>query len=182
MIRRTFLSKAQCRPFMSAALAFVGVTAATSAPAQTVVQTLTLSFPATAPVPIGGWTVVAIAVLLAVVAVAVLRRRSSTGAWLWCVALLGTGALFALQPIRSAEALIPTTPLSLVTSPASVQFVFPGAPDPVVVLVTNNTGATTTITSIVLSAGPLGTTGSTNPCSVGTILAANATCTIGLSS
>jgi hypothetical protein len=84
--------------------------------------------------------------------------------------------------IRSAEALIPVTPRSLVTSPASVQFVFPGAPDPTVVLVTNNTGGATTILSIVLSAGPLGTTTSTTPCLVGTILAANATCTIGLSS
>jgi hypothetical protein len=182
MIRRTCLSIAQRKSFMSVALALVGATAATGALAQTVTQTLTLGFTAAAPVPIDGWAAVAIAVLLAIAGVAVLRRRSSTGAWLWCAALLGTGALFGLQPIRSAEALIPITPLSLVTSPASVQFVFPGAPDPTVVLVTNNTGGTTTILSIVLGPGPLGTTASTTPCVVGTILAANATCTIGLSS
>jgi hypothetical protein len=182
MIRCICLSGAHRKSMASIGLALIGAITATGALAQSVTQTLTLTFPAAAPVPVGGWTAVAIAALLAVVGGVLLRRRSATGAWFWSAALLGTSALLALQPIRSAEALIPTTPLTLITSPASVQFVFPGAPDPVNVLVTNGTGGTTTILSITLSPGPLGMAGSLNPCTVGLVLAVGATCTIGLSS
>jgi hypothetical protein len=182
MIRCMCLTVAQRKSIASIGLALIGATSATGALAQSVTQTLTLSFSAVAPVPIGGWTAVAIAMLLAVVGGVLLRRRFPTGAWFWAAALLGTGALLALQPIRSAEASIPTTPLNLITSPASVQFVFPGAPDPVNVLVTNATGGATTILSITLTAGPLGMAGALHPCSVGLVLAVGATCTIGLSS
>src|SRR5664279_1339137 len=182
MIRRISLSGAHRKSMARIGVALVGATGTAGALAQTVTQTLTLTFAAVTPVPVGGWTVVAIAVLLAAVGGMLIRRRSARGAWLWCAALLGTGALLALQPMRSAEAAIPTVPLNLITSPASVQFVFPGAPDPVNVLVTNTSGGTTTILSITLSAGPLGMAGSINPCTVGLVLAVGATCTIGLSS
>ena len=182
MIRRICLAGALRKSMARIGVALAGATCTAGALAQTVTQTLTLTFPAAVPVPVGGWTAVAVAVLLAAVGGVFLRRRSATGAWLWSVALLGTGVLLTLQPMHSAEAVTPTVPLNLITSPASVQFVFPGAPDPVNVLVTNTSGGTATILSITLSAGPLGMTGSANPCTVGQVLAVGATCTIGLSS
>lgn len=182
MIRCNCSSVAQRRFMASVGLALIGATSATGALAQTITQTLTISFTGPAPIPIGGWTAVVIAVLLAITGGVLLGRRSRTGGWVWCAALLGTGALLALQPIRSAEAIIPVTPLNLISSPASVQFVFPGAPDPTEVLVTNATGGTTTILSISLTPGPFGMTSSSNPCTVGLVLTAGATCTIGLSS
>jgi hypothetical protein len=182
VIHCTCWSNVRHKPVANIGLALIGATGASSALAQTITQTLTLGFTGTSSVPIGGWTVVAIAVLLAVMGGVFVARRSRTGAWFWAVALVGTGALLALQPMRSAAALIPTVPLNLVSSPASVQFVFPGAPDPVNVLVTNTSGATATIQSITLSTGPLGMSVATNPCIVGMVLAPGATCNIGLSS
>jgi hypothetical protein len=164
----------------SIGLALIGATSSTGVLAQTVTQTLTVGFSGAAPIPIGGWTTVAMAVLLALVGAVLLRRRSPAGAWFWSAALLGAGVLLALQSIRSAEALIPITPLNLTSSPAAVQFVFPGAPIQTEVLVTNGTGGTTTILSITLGSGPYSLFGLPNPCTVGLILAPGASCTIGL--
>ena len=135
-------------------LALLGATGATGAFAQTVTQSLILTFPSAAPLPIGGWTLAAIAALLAAAGGVLLGRRSRAGTWFWGAAALATGALLALPSIRSAEATISITPLNLITSPAQVSFTFPGAPPSTTVQVTNDTGATTHITSITLTPAP----------------------------
>ncbi len=176
----TWLSATRRNSAPGIGLALFAATSSKGALAQTVTQTLSVGFSGAAPIPVGTWTTMAIAILLAVVAAVLLRRRSPTGAWSWSAALLGTGALLALQSIRSAEAVITITPLNLTTSPAVVQFMFPGAPFETEVLVTNATGGTTKIMSISLGSGPYIMFGLANPCSVGLALAPGKTCTIGL--
>jgi hypothetical protein len=181
MIRcRTWLSATRRNSTPSIGLALFAATSSTAALAQSVTQTLSVNFSGPAPIPIATWTAVAIAVLLAVVGAVLLRRRSPTGAWFWSAALLGTGALLALQSIRSADAIIPVTSLNLTTSPAMVQFTFPGAPAETEVLVTNDTGGATKILSITLDSGPYVLVALANPCTVGLTLGAGKNCTIGL--
>lgn len=180
MIRNVGLSLVKRKSLPRIGVAVYGVIGCGSAFAQTVTQTLVLTFPNPAPVPIGGWTAAAIAVVLALAGGFLLRHRLSRGAWISSAVLLAVGTLLALQPIRNAQAIIITTPLNLVMSPATLQFTFPGAPVETQVLVKNDTGGTTTILSIVLSPGPYFFTTLANPCSVGMVLAPGATCTIGL--
>lgn len=180
MIRGVDLSLVKRKSLIGIGLAVYGAIGANGAFAQSVMQTLTLTFPEPAPVPIGGWTAAAIAVVLALAGGFLLRHRLPHGAWFGPAVLLAVGTLLAVQPIRSAQAIITPTPLNLVTSPATLQFTFPGAPAQTNVLVTNDTGGTTTILSIVLSPGPYSFLALPNPCTVGLVLAPGATCMIGL--
>jgi hypothetical protein len=180
VIRRMGLSGTHMKALWRAASALGGATVATGALAQSVTQTLTVNFTDASPVPMGGWISVALAISLAVVGALVLRRRSSTGAWLWVAAAIGTGALLTLQTISGAQAIPPTTPLSLVTSPASVVFTFPGAPTATNVQLTNNVGGPTTITAITLQPGPYDPAPGQTTCTVGLVLPASGTCLIGL--
>ena len=182
MPRHAALSVASLKPALRACLAMAGASFASGAFAQTVTQSLTVNFTAASPVPLTGWAAIGIALLLAAGAALALRRGSSTGAWTWLAALIGTAALLAVQPIRDAEALTPTTPLDLVTNPATVVFTFPGAPVQTVVQVTNKTSGPTTILAITLAPGPYGTfTPGGTVCTVGLLLPVNGTCNIGLS-
>ena len=180
MIRRVGLSAAQRSVALRASLALAGAGITTGAFAQTVTQSLTINFSGGTPVPIGGWAAIGIALLVAAAAGLVLRRSSSSRAWIWFAVLVGTAGLFALQPIRGVQAAIPTTPLDLVSSPATVVFTFPGAPVETNVLVTNKTGSPTTILAITLASGPYDTFSIGTPCTVGMVLPANGTCNIGL--
>lgn len=183
MIRCFGLSIQQRRAIQGVGAVMVAATNATGAFAQSTTQTLTLTFPAAAGpmgLPISGWTAVAITVMLALVGGLMLRRRSPTGARLWSAGLLATGALLALQSTDSAKAIIPQTPLNLVSSPASVQFTFPGAPPETDVVVTNKTGGKTTILSITLSPGPYVVLGNPGQCTVGMVLPNLGTCNIDL--
>jgi hypothetical protein len=180
MIRRVALSRAQHRLALRASLALAGASIATGAFAQTVTQSLTINFTGGAPVPIGGWAAIGIALILAAAAGWVLRRSRATGVWIWFAAMVGTAGLFALPPIGDAHAAFPPTFLDLVTNPATVVFTFPGAPVQTEVTVTNKSGAPTTLLAITLAPGPYSTFAVGVPCTVGMVLPANGTCNIGL--
>jgi hypothetical protein len=129
-----------------------------AAGAQTVTQTLSVAFiglQAPSPVPFASWLPAAAAGALAVAAAVVLRRRRFGRFSVWMLAAVGSAALL-LEGTPVSEAGVFTTPLSLTSSPSSVQFTFPGAPLFNEVVATNNDlGAIgIQITNITLSVGP----------------------------
>jgi hypothetical protein len=185
MIHRVGLSASQCSTArnlaLRASLALTAASFATGALAQTVTQSLTVNFSDGTPVPIGGWAAIGIALLVAAAAGLVLRRSSSSRAWMWVTALFGTAGVFALQPIHDVHAGIPMTSLDLVTNPAVVVFTFPGAPGAIDVQVANKSGAPTTILAIALASGPYHTIQAiVAPCIVGMVLPRNGICNVKL--
>jgi hypothetical protein len=156
-------------------LGVIGATGATGALAQSATQTLAVAFTGLS-IPIGGWTAVGIAVLLALAGGVLLHRRARTGASAVVAALLATGALLTLPPTKSAEAIVVATPLNLITSPATLSITFPAASS--LVLVTNDTGVAVTITSVTLTPAGAYVLLPAPTCTIGLVLAPGATCNI----
>ena len=130
-----------------------------AAGAQTVTQTLSVDFvglAAPSPVPLGSWLPAAAAGVLALAASVILRRRRFGRLFVWMLAAVGSATLLLEGTPVTEAAPITMTPLSLTSSPASVQFTFPGAPPFNEVIATNNDlGAIgIRITNITLTSGP----------------------------
>ena len=170
-----------------AALVLVGPMAS----AQPVTQNLTIGFSnlnqgSLQSVPLSAGLTAGIALMLAVAALVMLRRRAGRGGRLfgWALALVAGTTLVGVtgqRPISEAQAIVaPITLINLSVSPAILNVGPFSAGDPLLTVeVTNTTGQSIRITSITLDPGPYSVTTPTT-CAVGGILAASAQCTITL--
>ncbi|HVN35995.1 MAG TPA: midcut-by-XrtH protein [Casimicrobiaceae bacterium] len=172
-------------------IALVG--ASSEAIAQPVTQNLTIGFSGAAgtqsvaqTVPLSTGLTFALMLALAIAAYVALRKGRAGGGRLFGLMLaLAAGTTLAVavgnRAISDAHALTgPVTLINLSVSPAVLN-VAPFAPDALVtVKVTNTTGQTVKLTSIVLDSGGPYTVSTPTDCVVGGALAASAQCTITL--
>jgi len=145
---------------ISFGLALVGV--AQTAYAQPAPQNLTIAFNTaitSQAVPLSAGLTFAIALILALAALVILRRRAARGGRLfaWLLAVVA-GAILAVvtgqRAISEAQALVgPVTLIDLSVSPAILNVAAFAPGTPLTVKVTNTTGQSVQITSIVLASG-----------------------------
>jgi hypothetical protein len=174
----------------AALIIFAGtaLSATSAAWAQVGSQNLTIGFQplgatVATPVPLSGWASAAIALVIALTALLVLRRRKGSGGrFLSLVLALAAGAAIlgvaGTRLISNADAVAPVTILDLAVSPTLDVAQFFPSPS-VTVVVQNSTAQPVRITSITLAPGAY----SLSPpatCAVSTILATSATCTLTL--
>lgn len=172
-----------------AAAAFPGLAPAAFAQSS---QNLTIAFAAvsqpTAAVPLSAGLAVAIALMLAVTAWLVLRKRTVRGSSLfgWLLAIC-TGAMLAVfaveRAISEAHAVLPPAAINLSVNPAMLDLTAYSSSniDPLTVTVTNATGQSVRITSVSVDSTSLYVFSTPTTCASGVVLAPNAQCTVTLS-
>ena len=152
-------------------------------------QNLILAFGNSAPVPIGGWTTIAIALMLAASAVVLTRRKGESRYAQWSLLIVAGSALSLLPATPEVDAGVVIN--QLVTSPLTLSGVTCSFPSSTLTF-QNATGGPTTIQSVTLSgaggcsisppavsptlAAPL----PTPQCTAGLQLANSANCTVTL--
>jgi hypothetical protein len=148
-------------------------------------QNLTIAFQGgnATSLPLSNWTSVGIALIVAVTAFIVLRRRNVRGARFFgaMVAVVGGAVMLSgidQHPISEAQASIPVTIIDLSTSPAILN-VEPFIPFNLTAQVTNVTSQQVTITSITLAPGPF-VIGVPTSCVASLILSPSQSCSIAL--
>jgi len=164
------------RPTTSAIVTLSGamlVLAAGDANAQAS-QQLTLAFTGGLTVPISGFTTIAIALAVALVAWRALGGGRLARFWVLAIAA-GGAALVAALPENDAAAIVPGITLNLATSPAAASIPPPG-PSSLQVTANNTLGNSITITALTLTAGSY----SIQTATVAQTQAPFATCTVGL--
>ena len=141
-------------------------------------QALVLAFDGAAPVPIGPWTSVLIALTIAACALVFLRRRGASRFAQWCLLVATGGVLAVIPPVPDADAL--TGPILLVTSPLTLSPIScPGAVN--VLTFQNATGNTTTIRGVTLTGvGGCSLSGAPGAPASAPLPNGNPACTVGL--
>jgi hypothetical protein len=155
-------------------------------------QNLILAFGNGTAIPIGGWTTIAIALMIAACSLVLARRKGASRFAQWSLLIVTGGALSLIPPAPDADAGVGNL---LVTSPFVITNVTCAFPSSTLVF-QNGTGGTTTIQSVSLTgavscslsppatpaisqalpAAPL----SFPQCTAGLQLANNASCTVTL--
>jgi len=166
----------------------IGIAAAASSSAAfaQAAQSLILTFGGNSEVPIGGWTTIGIALMLAAGALVALRRKGASRFAQLCVLAATGGVLAVVTALPGADANV--LPMQLVTSPLTVSPIS----CPSTLTFQNATGKATTIFSVALS-GPANCTLIAPPavappvvavpsvqCTAGLVLPAGNTCDVNL--
>jgi hypothetical protein len=139
-------------------------------------------------VPLSAGLTLAIALMLAVTAFVILRRRAVRGGRLfgWLLAL-SAGATLAVvggeRAISEAQAIIVSPTINLSVSPGTLDLLtyWNSNIDPLTVTVTNTTGQSVRITSVATDNTNLYILSTPTTCVVSAVLAPNAQCTVTLS-
>ncbi len=157
--------------------ALVAAVAAAPAFAQSVEPVLEVDFVG-ATLPLSPWLTAACAVLLAALALRCLRRAPGgklMGALVATAAIASVMAAFNVASIRSADAVLPSYPMPLTTSPTTLVGFIEGD-----IIVTNVQSASLTITVISYNPGSWDSyvDAPNTTCAVGTVLAPGASCIV----
>jgi hypothetical protein len=110
-------------------------------------QNLVLAFGNGAAIPIGGWTTIVIALMLAVCTLVLSRRKGASRFAQWSLLVVTGGALSLIPPAPEADAIAFT---QLVTSPLTITNVACAFPSSTLTF-QNGTGGPTTIQSVSLT-------------------------------
>jgi hypothetical protein len=107
-------------------------------------QNLILAFGNGTAIPIGGWTTIAIALMIAACSLVLARRKGASRFAQWSLLIVTGGALSLIPPAPEADA---GGPNQLVTSPFVIQNVTCAFPS-TIYFFENDTGGPTTIQSV----------------------------------